>query len=310
MRRGRSAKARAWSLLGWVLVLASSVIFGAGRLIAPHGSLAIALAYFLGITGCTAGARCLLRAKQLRALDAHDALAHDPRPPVVYFRPFSADSEASRRIVSTSWVTAEEQLATAVNHLGPFVAFGVPRESLPAIGAARLYEDDARWQGAARELMARAALVLLRIGSGPSFWWEFTTAVRSAAPQKVVLLIPHDEALYWEFRAASVDCLPRALPALRAWHRKKWFHGGLKALIFFDAAWSPSVVDLNGVHVPWKRFSPNMPLVPILQMALRPICDNAGLPWIPPKVNRRLFALIAAMVVWIASIVVQIVLAD
>jgi hypothetical protein len=262
----------------------------------------------LGLLVIRAGAQCLLHAKRLRAPNALDMLAHDRRPPVVYFRPFSADGDASEPIVSTSWRTHEEQLATAMNDIGPFVAFGIPRESLPRIGAARLYAEDARWRGSALELMARAAIVLLRIGRGPGFWWEFTTAVRTLAPQKIVLVIPRDEALYWEFRESSASCLPRELPVLGNWHKKKWLGGGLKAFIFFDAAWSPSVVDVQAVQVPWSRFSPNMPLVPVLQTAFRPICENAGLPWKPPEISPRLLLVIAAMVVLVASLVVGIVL--
>ncbi|TMQ05967.1 MAG: hypothetical protein E6J90_47515 [Deltaproteobacteria bacterium] len=306
LRADRRRRARAWSLLGWFLIFVGIGVGGGARdIVHDHfGYIGIVVAGVLGALTSMGGARCVIHAKRLRAPGAVDALAHDPRPPVVYFRPFAADVEGSQPLGSTSWQTNEEQLSAAMNVIGPLVAIGVPQEPLPVLGAARLYVDDSRWQATAHELMACAAIVLLRIGRSPGFWWEFTTAVRCLAPHKLVLLIPRDEALYEEFRAASRRFLPVALAPLTAWHKKKATRGDLKAVIFFDAAWSPSVVDVQTLRVPLLRGRPNMPLVSVLQFAFGPVCENAGLPWKRPGINPRMVALIAILVLPFAALAV------
>src|SRR6185436_8226508 len=101
-RRRAERQAKAWSLLGWVLVMVSVVAINAGRRLArQYGPIASVVAFIVSMASGRAGARCLIHAKRLRAPNALDMLARDPRPPVVYFRPFSADDEASRQIVYT-----------------------------------------------------------------------------------------------------------------------------------------------------------------------------------------------------------------
>ena len=79
-------------------------------------------------------------------------------------------------------------------------------------------------------------------------------------------------------------------------------------LIFFDAAWSPSVVDVQALRIPMLHYAPHMPLVTVLHTAFRPICENAGLYWKQPEVNRRMVIVLASMVLFVACIAIQIVI--
>jgi hypothetical protein len=112
-----------------------------------------------------ASVKCFVHAKRLRSPSALEILASERRPPVVYFRPFTADVGAKpRRFDST---TEEEAIAYALNDIGPLVAIGTPEETLPSLGAARMYVDNEKWREAALDLLGRAAVVIMRIGSTP-----------------------------------------------------------------------------------------------------------------------------------------------
>jgi hypothetical protein len=244
-------------------------------------------------------ARCFTRAKRLRAPSASEVLARDLRPPVVYFRPFTADVDASKTVTRTSWATEEEALAKAMNDIGPLVAIGAPDETMPSLGAARTYVENEKWQQAALDLVARAAVVIMRIGNTPGFWWEFESVMQRIKPVRLVLLIPRDQALYEAFRRASDKLMPKSLPALTGWDVKKWFRGNLKALILFDAEWIPSIVEVQTLRLPFLRRSPAMPLVPVLQMALRPIYENVGKRWTAPPINRRMLLLLGCIAIFV-----------
>ena len=64
------------------------------------------------------------------------ALQDDRRAPVVYLRSFSADDESARVVISwallrPAYDTDEQQLATVLNEIGPFVAIGDPANRSP-----------------------------------------------------------------------------------------------------------------------------------------------------------------------------------
>lgn len=303
--RPRKLASAAWSLLGWLLF--AVMMIGAlllGRVFAgqPGGALIGGVAgLLLGTVLGLAMAKCLIHAKRLRAPSALETIARDQRPPVVYFRPFTADVDASKPVALTSWFTEEEQLAKMMNDLGPVVAIGAPEETLPLLGAARMYVKDPKWHEVALDLVGRARVIIMRIGASPGFWWEFETVVRSTRPEKLVLLIPRNQTLYEEFQTASRKLIPTVLPTLTGWDVKKWFRGNLKAVIFFDPAWVPSIVDVQTYRLPFLRRSPAMPLVPVLKAALRPVYENAGLRWTAPRVNLRMVVLLVAGALFVVA---------
>ncbi len=96
------------------------------------------------------------RSRQYGALGADEAMARDPRPPVLYLRSFADDGDATlapgrsalvrygQQILAP--VTPEQEMADILADVGPVVAIGKPGEPLPELGAARLYVADADWQ--------------------------------------------------------------------------------------------------------------------------------------------------------------------
>ena len=169
------------------------------------------------------------RGQRLEALDANEALKHDPRPPVLYLRSFQDDLEllgdsaglflqvgsgapstklegaraqAFRRILQTGQGRLEESLAWDVRGIGPFVAIGAPTEALPQLGAARAYLSDDTWQSTVIRWVDLAGLIILAIG--PTEWirWELDTIVERDALSKLIILMPagrpEDRAARWQ----------------------------------------------------------------------------------------------------------------
>jgi hypothetical protein len=86
-------------------------------------------------------------AKRIVVRNANEAMCRDPRPPVLYLRPFAADSRDLRNIDyfpknTIFFETAEQALTRLLNSVGPVVAIGRPGEVLPTLGAARAYLAD------------------------------------------------------------------------------------------------------------------------------------------------------------------------
>jgi hypothetical protein len=252
-----------------------------------------------GVLFALLASKCYIYARRLRGVpSALEIFARDYRPPVVYFRPFTADVDTSK--TSFDLRTEEEVLARAMNDIGPLVAIGAPEEKLPLLGAARMYVANEKWQTVALDLLERAILVVMRIGSSAGFWWEFETVMQRVKPEKLVLLIPRDEALYEKFRVASHNLLRTDLPPLTDWSPTKWWRrpftrsrGHLKAVIFFNSEWALSIVDVKTLWLSFLRRSPMMPLAPVLHTALRPAYENAGLRWTRPPINRWMLFVLA-----------------
>jgi TM2 domain-containing membrane protein YozV len=138
------------------------------------------------------------KSRQLGALGADQAMARDPRPPVLYLRSFADDGAAlmgdqswwMRRGASvTALVTPEQEMADILDAVGPVVAIGKPGEPLPELGAARLYVSDEQWQAKVQELMRLASLVVVRLGSSPGLLWEIEQALAHLPRQRLVLAL-------------------------------------------------------------------------------------------------------------------------
>ena len=181
------------------------------------GFAGLAVSFVLAMVLIWVAARLLVRAKRQAAPNARTLLARDRRPPVVYLRSFTADRTTAKGVTFSSWFTEEEQLVRVMRDVGPLVAIGEPGELLPSLGAARLYVGTDDWQQVVHDLLARARLVMLRIGQSPGLYWEFENVVRRARPEQIVLLVPQDERVYEEFRArrgpsCRIRCRSSAAP--------------------------------------------------------------------------------------------------
>lgn len=180
------------------------------------------------------------RSRRYEAPDADEAMALDPRPPVLYLRSFADDGQAvihaggmsasSHVMKVLSPVTPEQEMADILDRVGPLVAIGKPGEPLPELGAARLYVDHDRWQAKVTELMRAARLVVVRVGASPGVLWEIERALDSLPRQRLVLAVLGGATVAPELRARLASVLgPSFEAALPQPPPSRW-----KALVYSD----------------------------------------------------------------------------
>jgi len=211
------------------------------------------------------------KSRQYGALDADQAMARDPRPPVLYLRSFADDGaalmgeqSALERHSATVFVpvTPEQEIADILDAIGPVVAIGKPGEPLPELGAARLYVSDDHWQAKVMELMAVASLVVVRLGSSPGLLWEIEQALAHLPRQRLVLALLGDsvvaptlvERLAPTLGPAFAQALPQAVPRdLSAWlgRRGEQRIGGL---VCFGADGQARAVAVRSWQPGWQEF--------------------------------------------------------
>lgn len=172
----------------------------------------------------------LRRSRRHEAVSAAQAMADDPRPPVLYLRSFQDDGSVlleDRGIPGTRALTravspmsSEEELADILQRIGPVVAIGKPGETLPELGAARLYVDHDKWQAEVGALMRRAALVAVRVGRSPGVLWEIGQALTQIPRERLALVMLGDEPLSPQVAERLAPALGQALPAALAAPRR------------------------------------------------------------------------------------------
>jgi len=94
------------------------------------------------------------------AAAAAEIMSRDKRAPVVYLRSFKHDDDRlipwwSRILLYWVSVSFEQMLAATLDCVGPFIAIGRPTETVPELGAARLYCSDTEWRDRITDLITR-----------------------------------------------------------------------------------------------------------------------------------------------------------
>lgn len=275
----------------------------------------------LGAGGLLAvpGIRFLIRGRKYRALSANEALANDPRPPVIYLRSFKDDKAAALALglarasnLKYLWhwalmfynaphefagLNEEETLAQVLRTAGPMVAIGRPGEKLPQLGAARVYVDDAVWRQKVQEFLQQAALVVLRLGKTDGFWWEVEQSAKTLDPRRLVFLVPLDRNQYEEFRQRAGKYFLKGLPTYNSSPFRRIFgkrvDGRIRGMIYFKSDWTPVFVNLYTVRWPWKYIFAMMSrhyLANIYDWALQPVFEQIGAAWNPPGLKPKMAA--------------------
>jgi hypothetical protein len=216
-----------------------------GVLIWPVGIILSAAAQASGIgTGIilpplmVTSAVLIMRGRRMRAKNAERVLEGDPRPPIVYLRPFDVDRVNREVIAPDSFrgKTAEQVMERAFRDVAPFVALGDPTEELPELGAVRLYADDAEWQEKIKDLTKRAGTIILyAAGDSDGLAWEVQHVVSLERPERIVLVRGriNDYDLFFNTFA---HLFPRGL--------LKNVDAASRYL-YFDADWTPHSFDEN-----------------------------------------------------------------
>jgi ankyrin repeat protein len=254
------------------------------------------------------------KGRRFLAISAHDLLAQDSRPPVVYLRSFKDDRQAGRPLrffrisnlrslfhPAAAWSESlyvfdsrseEEVMAEVLHQVGPVVAIGRPGEELPQLGAARVYVGDSEWQLKVHDFFATAGLVALRIGGTPGFWWEVEQSAKKIDPVRLVLLVPFKRKQYEFFRERASSHFPRGLPEYRSSLFRRVlgarFLGWVRGIIYFKPDWTPVYVDFARVKWPWKyklRMLGRRTVFSVYDWALQPVYQQLGVEWKPPRLR-------------------------
>ncbi len=225
-----------------------------------------------GFDGIISGIVCWSIAKRMSAQSVDEALAQDPRPPVVYLRSFEDDgkqlegegvgyelADAFRALTRKS---KEQRLCKVLSKLGPLVAIGRPGEQLAELGAARMYVSDDDWQAVVEDLVDKSGAVVLQAGQSAGLKWEFSKVVSSLDPSRILLFLPFHlvnarkrEAMYQSFLSWAQSCFPVKFPEKI---NRSYF-------VYFlsEPAWNPVLL------VPRARHLAPHTLLPILKRFAR-----------------------------------------
>ncbi|MCK9897839.1 hypothetical protein [Frankia sp. AgB32] len=233
----------------------------------------------------------IVPAEVARSVDDVRRLAgaiRDTRDPVLYLRPFRADSTRRAldlvRAKDGDWrgravpVTHEEQIFLAFSLVGPVIGPGDPNDHSYYFGAHRIHVAGSVWQEAVADLMKSAQLVVLAPAPGSNedagLRWEIVCSRQIVDPGRLVVVLMEDGG-YENFRlhAATVfPTLPETAPAA-------------PAIISFDQQWLPTV----------RACPPRITKGPVengFVRALTPTFVRTGSPWRRRRWKRRRDALL------------------
>lgn len=230
--------ARLLMISGIVIVFVGYFILRSHSLTDVVHLLMAAVVALVGAVLFGLGTRTLRNVRMDTAATASDAMANDSRAPVLYLRSFKQDPAAAK---VGQWGTRsdEEQMSGVLQHIGPVVAVGDPKERRVTLGANRIYLRDDEWQDWVRSQMRAAALVIFRASDTDAFWWEVATAAEHVPLVKAVYLLPSDPRVYDDFRLRFAghftQPLPPRLPRLSPPNTPVDLWG----LMYFDEAGQP-----------------------------------------------------------------------
>src|SRR6266550_2776025 len=254
------------------------------------------------------GAFLYWRSRQYADKAVAEKLISDSKPDVLYLRSFGTDPSISSYMFSLitkgfagSWATEEEQLAEVLQPFGDLVAIGKPGETLPTPGAARLYASDFEWQKVVTSQMENARLVVIRVGTSGGLLWEFKEVLQVVNPKKLLILIKLGQKQYESFRKDAGQIFKASFPKA---HEVKRF-GTISGFFRFSPSWNPNFLPLRAPFC--RRFY--KPYCALLKFTLRPVFEEYGLEWKPPRVSvSTVLVVVVSMgigAVWLLNLVMS-----
>src|SRR6266542_3849119 len=275
-RGRRSPTGVLWILAALLLIAAIGVT---SQLLAhandPLGGLV--LGAVLTVAAALIARVAMRRGRKLASVDPALALEDQDVRPVLLLRSFQDDETPYRPSVFRSklrrhpsfgaWLIGgyssyEERLAHALRKLGPVIAIGDPRETLPALGADRLYVADTEWQSKVVELLGRAELIVLMVADTDGLAWEAQQVVSLVDPDRLLLAVPvntkvSDQPLgerYRRFREATTRVFPKPLPQDNDGAQFVYCEPDWTPRLYFPALRAPTEAD--ALRVLRKEFKP------------------------------------------------------
>ena len=269
----------------------------------PLWLVAITLVAF--VVAARFGIMLLRTGWKYEALPASEAMARDPRPPVIYLRSFHEDDDVLIFAGGRVWnslrpllafvppfyfvaASPEQELAAILQRIGPVVAIGKPGERLPELGAARMYVSDDTWRATVDDLLKKAAIVLIRAGTTPNLWWEIDEAMKLVPRQRVVIVELPDTGGNKEFdrkfaerfgEPTTIDPPPPATwkKFLAPFISSQW-RGG--RVLYFDASNRPRAVPIRfTLELATLMTGLGRPYHASFLAAIRQVFTSQGRPW-------------------------------
>jgi hypothetical protein len=158
----------------------------------------------IGFTLVALGAIISRLARRLAAIDAHQLILRDARPPVLYLRSFGDDRlklltatlgrpSLIERFTLRRFDAFEEVIVRHLSHLGPVIAVNPPGTKLAPLGAARETIDSTDWQSVVSAWMARSIMIVFVAPPGQltqGLRWELETVSANRYWNKTLLVVP------------------------------------------------------------------------------------------------------------------------
>jgi hypothetical protein len=305
---GRLLQAAGFAMYGLGAAVAIGIASGWYKVgsVNPSDALPVGAALLMGfIAAATLLALApgtMLHGKRLvaecRKAEASEWMERSDVPIVLYLRSFAADAVPEMPAAYTiagvglpPLSTEEEHLARAVGGVGGFLAIDRPDEDLPHPGALRVTPGPS-WKATATRLMRRAELVIIRVGNGPCLWWEVAKALRTVPRERLVFLVPGDDAVWRQFRRRLERSARIAIPDHTADGDAA---ESIAALLRFERDGTPRIGALPDAGFRATRFQP---LRPRLRMGFRPVFEQLGLPWTPPPVPLQAVVPVLVLLYW------------
>jgi TM2 domain-containing membrane protein YozV len=248
----------------------------------PNGA-----AYLVILPLAWVGVYLIRRGFRYDAISAGELLSQDARAPVVYLRSFRQDDDRLvpiyfRLLMFFVAINFEQILAAILSPVGPFVAIGRPAEDVPELGAARMYFPDDQWREQICAFMERARLVVIRLGTTDSIWWEVEHAIRTVDPARLILVMVESRKKRENLLRRLGDLLGR--PLLEPEGRlPAWLEGALRLglrsyeyplFLTFNSRWEPRF-ERCGFR--WSASAFEHPAWPSIEYSLRRILRGLGL---------------------------------
>ena len=284
--------------IGRTLKIIGTLLIAVGIAWPIFGRLAAIDAPFLilnwHVAAIPLGLFLLYRGKQYVARSRPAELIHDTRPLVLYLRPFKKDASTVARVLPgianpalllSTFSTFEEQLADAIQPIGPLVALAHPRAALPKPGASRFHATDDEWRNLVIELLGKARLVVLRPGESEALLWEIGKAFEVLNPGQLLLLFHEtNKKEYDAFSHSLKKSLVVSLPEF----------AGREAFVAFGDDWKPRLLLLKA---PYLRRSNYKPWRRLINHALEPVFRDLDVDWRPSPISALTISSQAAAII-------------
>ena len=196
-------------------LLRASIWIGSGSAL-----FCVALMYGeLQITAFAVLVFSVYRAAQHLTRSGDEVLQRDQRPAIVFCRSFESEKAKGWIGKLFSW---ERVLKQEIARYGPFVAIGVPTDTLPPPGVTRHYFADDEWKERFTSLLENAQLVVVDasfpntaelFSSAENLIWEVQQTLEKLGWEKLAFFPPLNKEDYERFRLLLEGRFPGELPS-------------------------------------------------------------------------------------------------